>query len=87
MHVPASPKHAQACIQFQAVPRLPQMRTPRLGEIKWLMGKSSLNTGLRLAEGPPGPEWYDRQQPCSHTRLLPGSLETRRPEVRGLVHS
>lgn len=54
-------------------------------QIKCLVGESSLNTGLRLTEGPPGPQWNGRQQPCSHTRLLPGSLETRRPEVRGLA--
>lgn len=70
------------CTLFQVVHRLPQLKTPGLGQSVWSVCQSSLDTGLNLAERAPGWVWTGRQQLFSVARLLLGALEVKIIELK-----
>lgn len=69
----------QPCISFQVVHRLPQLRTPGLGQSVQSAYQTSLDIETNLTQRGQGWAWTGRQQPCRMAKLLlrcPGGENT-----------
>lgn len=74
----------QPCLLFQAVHRLPQLKTPgAVNQYGWLVRIPwNSDTGLNVAESMPGQLWTSRQQLCWLARLLQDALEVKIIELK-----